>query len=135
MTAEPKAEKKDGKSLIDIARAHFDAKREAITVPEWGGAVLYFTPVTYADMEALEGRNASATNLERNVLLLIAKALTKDGEQAFRWSDKHHLMTNVDGGIITRLTSQMMGIGLTDAIISEEDAVGKSEAEDPKETE
>ena len=119
--------KAEGPSLIDIARAHYEEKREAVVVPEWGDITVYYAPVTYADMDALEARNP-ATNLERNVLLLIAKTVDADGKQMFRWGDAHHLMANVDQAVLTRLAQTMMGVGVADEAMDTDEAVGKSEA-------
>ena len=120
-------DKAEAPSLIDIARAHYEEKREAVVVPEWGGITVYYAPVTYADMDALEARNP-ATNLERNVLLLIAKTVDENGKQLFRWGDSHHLMASVDQEVLTRLAQKMMGVGVSDKAMDTDEAVGKSEA-------
>lgn len=77
---------------IDIINRATDHTVRSIEVPEWNGLKLYFTPLTTADMQVAgsQGKDTEDHH-DRNIRLLINKAMDEQGKPLFRQGDAHHL--------------------------------------------
>ena len=92
--------------LIDVIRSSSVSARRSITVPEWGGATLWFRKMTIADMKAVEER-APATAQDRNLILLVNKAEDEAGRPLFTQGDKHWLEHDADLSVVLRVITFM----------------------------
>jgi hypothetical protein len=96
---------------IDFVRQAFQTHglRE-IAVPEWStddyNFVVYYTPLTPAESEAVQARDPK-TNADYNLALLIAKARDAHGQPLFQWGDLHALMHEANYRVILRIVNAM----------------------------
>lgn len=81
---------------IDRIRQKTRDRRQRVEVEDWD-LILYFGPLTTADVEAVEaslrddGKDPDEHRTERRLRLLVEKAELEDGSSAFRPGDVHHL--------------------------------------------
>jgi hypothetical protein len=96
---------------IDYVRQAFQTTglRE-IPVPEWStddyNFVVYYTPLTPAESEAIQARNP-VTNADYNLFLLVAKAMDAHGQPLFQWGDLHALMHEANYRVLMRIVTTM----------------------------
>lgn len=98
------------KRAIEVLREAFSRRRKDVTV---AGVQMYFTPLTYGDLEAINGRNPK-TDEERNLYLLIHKAQDADGKPLFTLGDMHYLKSEVDVGVLREAMEAMYGVAITE---------------------
>lgn len=101
MTQEAQA----GGRAIDQIVQRYKATRGKVVVPEWG-LTLYFSPITYADLDAI---GTSDSDKKNNVRTIIFKAENKGGEKLFSSGDEAHLMANAEARVLTRIVREMVG--------------------------
>ncbi|HEX7048657.1 MAG TPA: hypothetical protein VF188_00475 [Longimicrobiales bacterium] len=99
----------NGPSVIDRVVARYRDTRRRVEVPEWD-VVLYFGPLTKADILAVEqrmrdedGKEPDKHRHEKNILLIVQKAELEDGSKAFRWGDRHTLFEKAEAAVLDRL--------------------------------
>lgn len=103
----------DGPRVIDAIIDHFKGRRDSVVIPEWGDVEIFFTPISYDELETIEKRNPKS-NFERSVITLVLKAQDETGGQMFRWGDVGHLMKQADVVIVQRIISAMMSLASAD---------------------
>ena len=93
---------------IDRVRNAYREKRRMIAVPEWENLELYFGPLTVEDVVSVDARtNGKDDRYERNILMLIHKARTKEGKAVFGFGDKKVLMSEADLVVINKIVAFM----------------------------
>lgn len=105
--------------VIDAVIDHFTAGRRSMVVSEWGDIEIFFTPISYEDLQAIDERNPKS-NFERSIFTLVLKAVDANGKQIFRWGDVGHLMKQADMIVVQRCVGFMMSVGKAD--LTEESA-------------
>lgn len=96
---------------IDYVRqAFFAVGTREIAVPEWStedyNFVIYFTPITPAEEDAIRVRDPKP-GAEYNVAVLITKARDAQGQPLFQWGDRYALMHHCDYLTIIRIVNDM----------------------------
>lgn len=80
----------------------------SITVDEWGGKEIFFTPITLADSDYCD-KWAKGKDGEWIVYFIIRKCLDESGEKLFTVKDKQRLMKNVDSELLAKIVMDMRG--------------------------
>ena len=109
---------------IDKVRAAFGTAKRKITIPEWENLELYFAPLTTADMQAVAAREPK-DYYERNLILVIHKALDADNKPAFQMGDLHYLRSESDYVVLERVIRFMFET----AALSEKEATKQIEGD------
>jgi hypothetical protein len=91
---------------IDQIRAAFRRAKRSLAMPELGGLVFWFGPVTPADMQAVEDRKPKDHH-DRNLILLIHKAESETGKPLFQMGDLHYLKTECDYVVLQKVVNFM----------------------------
>jgi hypothetical protein len=102
--------------ILSIAKAHFNVRRNMV-VPEWrddqgAPVVLWWKPISSLEMGKIQNMSKAKgeTGAEYNVRLLVAKVENEAGESLFRLEDIPALQASVDGMVISRIASAIVGL-------------------------
>tara|TARA_B100000315_G_scaffold226796_1_gene234023 strand:- start:72 stop:434 length:363 start_codon:yes stop_codon:yes gene_type:complete len=92
---------------------HFESKgTKVIEVPEWGEdddnpAVIYADPLTMREAAKVY-RGIQKDDLTAHCDVLIMKARDKDGNRVFSPADKMIMLSKLDPGVISRISSEIL---------------------------
>lgn len=101
-------------SILDSARAHYESlDRKSVAIPEWGGATLYWTPMTADEHRRIfskpddNGKPPDSTLMA--VRTLILKGKNEDGSPAFDALDENKLRHGVSAAVLLRVAGAILG--------------------------
>lgn len=107
--------------VIDVIRRAFSSTAQPYTTPFLGDdgqpIVLYFSPLTMADIEAIRAMEAdkSLSATVQDIKLLILKARDKDGKPAFLETDLPLLLSDVHHSVVRDMVTFAYTIGAISA--------------------
>lgn len=100
-------------SAISRITAHFDRiGRQSITVPEWEGLVVTWTPLTLQEHRRIYGLKEPSAETAASVLIL--KAQDDAGKPLFTEEDRVALLTKADRTVLLRVTNAILAAPTVD---------------------
>ena len=101
--------------ILQAAKEHFSGfKRGELNVPEWGNAVITWSPLTLAERRKIyatmdDGRHPDGATVFLRTLIL--KACDEAGEKIFTKMDENQINHGVDPTVVTRIATEILNFG------------------------